>query len=635
MTSPQEDRQRFTRRALLIGGVKAALFAGLGARMYQLQVLKGERYQMLADDNRVNVQFLAPRRGVILDRFGRPLALNRRTYRVLITPEAAKDLDAALDKLHAIVPIAPEERERILRQAGRNAKFVAVTTHEHLEWEAIARVSAHMPTLPGVDVVEISQRIYPEAAASAHPIGYVGPVAKEELTGAPVLSLPDLRIGKAGVERAHDLALRGVAAQSKVEVNAVGRVVRELERDPGASGETLVSTIDARLQQFVQNRMGEDTGGAVVMDVETGDVLALASNPSYDPNIFTQGLDEAAWTALSTDPAAPLNNKAIAGQYAPGSTFKMMVALAALETGVITPRKAFHCNGVHKLGAGRFHCWRRGGHGWVALHDAIAQSCDVFFYEISRKVGIDKIAEMSRRFGFGAPTGIDLPSESSGLMPTKDWKRARYKQAWHIGETLIAGIGQGFVLATPLQLAVMTARLANGGLAVEPRVLRMQGDAELATQAPRMDVAASHLAAIRDAMRGVMTDYEGTARKAQIPDRALRMGGKTGTSQVRRITREERRRGVIKNEDLPRKERDHSLFVGYAPLDRPRYACAVVVEHGGSGSQVAAPMARDILLEAQTRRSADWLKGAANDGARAEAPSHAPDAGSRLFRRRG
>jgi penicillin-binding protein 2 len=610
MTSPQEDRQRFTRRAILIGGGKALLFAGLGARMYQLQVIKGDRYHALAEDNRIDVRFHTPRRGIILDRFSRPLALNRRTYRVLITPEEAENLEAALDQLHLVAPIAPEERERILRHAKRNPGFIPVPTHEHLEWDAIAKVSARIPELPGIDVVEISQRIYPEAGVAAHPIGYVGPVAKEELTKDPVLSLSDLRIGKAGVERSYDLALRGSAAESKVEVNAVGRVVRELERNPGASGDTLISTIDVELQRFAQNRMGDHTGGVVVMDIKNGDVLALASNPTYDPNVFTQGITTEDWRALSTNVSAPLNNKAVAGQYAPGSTFKMMVALAALEHGIVTPRKAFFCSGVHKVGRGRFHCWRRGGHGWVALHDAITESCDVYFYETARKVGIDRIAEMSRRFGFGDRTGVDLPSEGSGLMPTKAWKWKRFKKPWRIGETLIAGIGQGFVLATPLQLAVMTARIVNGRDAVEPRLLRMRGDQEIFPDPSALNVSPAHLRTIQRAMQAVTNSAQGTARKAQIPVRALRMGGKTGTSQVRRITRAERRRGVRKNEDLPREERDHSLFVGFAPLRNPRYACSVVIEHGGSGSVVAAPIARDILLEAQTRQSAEWHGGA-------------------------
>lgn len=619
MTTPQEDRQRLTRRALLFGGVKALAFGGLALRMYQLQVLEGDRYRTLAEDNRINVRFQTPRRGVILDRFGRPLAYNRKTYRVLVTPEEVGDLEAALDRIDRLAPIAPEERARILKQARRSPAFVPIATHEHLDWEALARISARIPELPGVEVVEVSQRAYPEGAAAAHPIGYVGAVNQRELSKGDerVLSLPDMRVGKAGVERVYDLALRGEAGEAKVEVNAVGRIVRELENDPGADGATLVSTLDLELQRFAYERMGEETGAIAVLEVDTGDVLALASKPSFDPNLFAQGIDAAAWRTLIQDPLAPLSNKAVAGQYAPGSTFKMLVALAALEHGLVSPQKAFFCNGVHKLGRGSFHCWRRGGHGWVAMNDAIEQSCDVYFYEVARKVGIDRIAEMSRRFGLGAPTGIDLPVEKGGLMPTRAWKQQALNRPWQAGETLIAGIGQGFVLTTPLQLAVMTARLANGGLAVVPRLLRMRDELELPAPHPPIGVDAEHLAIVRHGMESVMLGARGTARRAQIEDPGFQMAGKTGTSQVRRITKDERRRGVIKNEDLPRERRDHSLFVAYAPLDRPRYACAVVIEHGGSGSTVAAPMARDVLRLAQTRGSATWRPDAANQAAAA------------------
>ena len=607
MTSPQEDRQRLTRRALLLGGVQALAFGGLAARMYHLQVIEGDRYQTLAEENRINVKFHPPLRGFILDRFGRPLAINRRTYRVLFTPEAVKDIDAALDKLHAIVPIEPEERDRILKQIRRNPKFVPVATHEHLEWEALARISARAPELPGIDVTQVSQRQYPEGAAAAHPIGYVGAVSENDLTGEPVLSLPDMRIGKTGMERVYDLPLRGEAAKSKVEVNAVGRIVRELERDPGASGGTLVSTLDLELQRFAYRRMGEDTGAVVVMDVETGDVLTLTSNPGFDPNLFAQGISRKDWRSLVSDPLSPLSNKAAVGQYAPGSTFKMLVALAALEAGVVTPQNGFFCNGVHKLGRGRFHCWRRTGHGWMRLGQAIEESCDIYFYEVARKVGVDRIAAMARRFGLGDQTGIDLPREAKGLMPTKAWKKRALKQSWQLGETLIAGIGQGFVLATPLQLAVMTARIANGGKPVTPRLMRRLGETTAqSSPAGSIGVAPGNIATIREAMWSVMSGARGTARASQIKQEAFRLAGKTGTSQVRRIGKEERRTGVLKNEELPREARDHSLFVGFAPFDKPRYACAVLVEHGGSGSKVAAPIARDVLLEAQQRASADW-----------------------------
>lgn len=626
MTSPQEDRQRLTRRALLLGGVQALALGGLAARMYHLQLVEGERYRTLAEDNRVNVKFHPPSRGFILDRFGKPLAVNRRTYRVLFTPEAVRDVEAALDKLHAIVPIEPEERERILKQIRRNPKFVPVATHEHLEWEALARISARAPDLPGVDVAQVSQRLYPVGAAAAHPVGYVGAVSENELTGEPVLSLPDMRIGKTGMERVYDLPLRGAAAKSKVEVNAVGRIVRELERDPGESGDTLYSTIDIDLQRFAYERMGEDTGSIVVMDIQNGDVLTLTSNPGFDPNLFAQGISRADWRRLTGDPLSPLSNKAAVGQYAPGSTFKMLVALAALEAGVVTPKNGFFCNGVHKLGRGRFHCWRRGGHGWMRLDQAIEESCDIYFYEVARKVGIDKIAEMARRFGLGDQTGIDLPRESKGLIPTKAWKRRALDQPWQLGETLIAGIGQGFVLTTPLQLAVMTARIANGGKLVRPRLMRQLDEAPDGPQTfADIGIAPENLAAIQTSMWNVMSGSRGTARQAQIKDAAFKLAGKTGTSQVRRIGKEERRTGVLKNEELPREARDHSLFVGYAPYDNPRYACAVMVEHGGSGSKVAAPIASDVLLEAQKRRSADWRPG--DPPASAEAGLRNPEKG--------
>jgi penicillin-binding protein 2 len=607
-----DDRQRFTRRSLLLGGAKGLLFLGLGARMYQLQVVKGDRYSTLADNNRISFKFLAPQRGLILDRFGRPLALNRRTYQVLITPEAIEDIGAALSKLSQIVPIEPEQRLRIIRQSKRTAKFLPILVHEDLNWEQVARISARIPELPGVDVIESSQRIYPIAEAAAHPIGYIGPANKEDLANEEVKKTPNIQIGKSGLERSYDQPLRGKAGTSKVEVNAIGRVVRELEKDPGAGGSTLVSTIDSELQRFVQNRLGEDTGAVTVMDVHNGDVLALASNPTFDPNVFAQGLKGDVWQALLKNPAAPLNNRAIAGQYPPGSTFKMLVAMAALEAKVVTPKNAFFCSGVHELGAGRFHCWQRGGHGWVALHEAIAESCDVYFYEIARKVGIEKISEMARRFGLGEPTGIDAPSEKGGLIPTKEWKRRQLKASWQIGETLIAGIGQGFVLTTPLQLAVMTARLVNGGISVKPRILRKKGEEEFPPEGTRIDVSSEHLKAIMRAMRAVTSSASGTARNSQISVKAYRMGGKTGTSQVRRITAQERRLGGIRNEDLPLEQRDHSLFVGYAPLTNPKYACSVVLEHGGSGSLGAAPVARDVLLEAQMRRSANWNGGKSN-----------------------
>jgi penicillin-binding protein 2 len=603
MRRDQDRHRRLTRRALLLGAGQLGLFGLLGGRMYQLQVLESERYATLADDNRINVRLYPTPRGPIYDRWGLPLALNRQTYRVSVIPEEARDVTDTLGRLAALVPVSESDWMRVLETSRRQRAFVPITVLDNLSWEEMARVAVQLPDLPGVHVDEMQRRIYPEGTAAAHVVGYVGAAEVHELTGDPVLTLPDFRIGKSGAERVHDEALRGVATRSRVEVNAVGRVIRELSREEGEPGRPLSLTIDVELQRFVLDRFGEETGAAVILDVHTGEVLTMASSPSFDPNPFGRGISAEDWRALSTGEHAPLINKTIAGQYAPGSTFKMVVAAAALEHGVVTPGQSFFCNGVHRLGKGRFHCWRGGGHGWMAMHDAIVQSCDVYFYEVARRVGIDRIAEMAERLGLGRRLGIDLPNERAGLMPTRAWKRRVYNQAWHVGETVVAGIGQGFVLTTPLQLAVMAARLVNGGRAVTPHITRRVGDSgerALPVFEP-IGVSPATLDIILRAMNAVTQDPRGTGRGAQIPVAELRMGGKTGTSQVRRITAKERRLGVARNEDRPREERDHALFVGYAPMSTPRWAMAVVVEHGGGGARVAAPIVRDGLLEVQTR----------------------------------
>ena len=376
-------------------------------------------------------------------------------------------------------------------------------------------------------------------------------------------------------------------------------LIRELARNEGRPGEDLVVTLDLGLQGYVSRRLAGQSAAVVVLDVHTGDVLALASSPSYDPNAFAQGLSRAAWQELVNDPLKPLVDKATAGRYPPGSTFKMIGALAALEAGVVTPEHRVWCTGMVRFGDRDFHCWKRSGHGEMQMIRAIEESCDVYFYDVARRVGIDRIAAMSRRFGFGEPSGIDLPGADPGLVPDRAWKLAKIGTPWQQGETLIVGIGQGYLLATPLQLAVMTARLANGGIAVRPR-LSLRG-AKVAEE-PRfedMGVSPESLAVVVEGMNRSTNSRRGTSYRARISDPDMAMAGKTGTSQVRRIT--ERERASRKNRQTPWRERDHALYVAFAPLHAPRYAIAVVVEHGGSGARTAAPIARDILWEAQRR----------------------------------
>ena len=598
----------FTRRAIIVGGAQALLTAGLAGRLYQLQVVDSERYQVLADENRINMQLLQPARGRIFDRFGQVLAENRLNYRLVVVPEAALNLDKALDEIAALVPIEDHDRERVLREARRKQRFVPITVRENLTWDEVSQIEVNAPDLPGVMIDVGSRRLYAFGRDTVHIVGYVGAVNESDLerTDDPLLTLPDFRIGKNGAEKVLESSLRGEAGSRQVEVNAYGRVIRELSRRTGRPGDDHMLTIDLGLQQYVAARFGEESGSAVVLDVHSGEILALASMPNYDPNLFTSGISQRQWRELIGHPRFPLSNKSIAGQYSPGSTFKMIVALAALESGEVSPYQRFYCDGSIKLGKRRFRCWRRYGHGHVAMVQGLMESCDVYFYEVAKRVGIDRIAAMSERFGFGRKLDIELPGEKPGLVPTREWKRAMIGEPWQGGETLVVGIGQGYLLTTPLQLAVMVARIANGGIAVEPRLLAevirdgQPVPRESETFNP-MGLSPAHLDIVRKGMNFVVNEPKGTAYQARIEEPALAMAGKTGSVQVRRISEREHRTGVIKNEDRPWKERDHALFVAYAPLERPRYGVAVVVEHGGSGGSVAAPIARDILREVQRR----------------------------------
>ncbi len=616
MQNRDADRQRmFSRRAAILTGTKFALLTALVGRMYYLQVVESDRFQLLADENRINIRLLAPSRGQIVDRFGVPLAINQQNYQVLVKSESTPDIGESLDRLAHLIPISPEERARILDEVKRKRKFVPVLVREFLEWEDVARIEVNAPDLPGVIIEVGDRRFYPEGEVASHILGYVGAPAAKHQTGDPLLELPGFRIGRSGVERTFDLALRGRAGSSQLEVNAFGRVIRELSRRDGQTGQTVVLTVDSVLQRSAMTALGDQTGSVVVLDANTGATMVQASTPSFDPNNFTDGLSETEWRALADDERAPLRNKAIAGEYAPGSTFKMMVALAALKAGVIDPNTSFFCSGSLTLGDGKFHCWKRQGHGHTVLSKGITQSCDVYFYEVSRRVGIDRIAEMATRFGFGQSLDLDLPGSRPGLMPTRAWKSAVIGEPWMQGETLVSGIGQGFVLSTPLQLATMVARIANGGKAVTPYIARdvmaedsLTGRSE--TPAPDIGVDQDHLELMRKAMIQVSNSRRGTAYRARIMVPGMTIAGKTGTSQVRRITRAERAAGILKNSQLPWKRRDHALFVGFAPIEAPRYAVAVVVEHGGGGSSVAAPIARDIMIETLKRDPAGQAPGA-------------------------
>lgn len=598
ITHTPTEEAVFSRRRLLFGIAQFGVFGLLVGRLYYLQIMRSDLYATLAEDNRVDVQPLAPPRGRILDRIGRPLADNDRNLQVELIPEQVPDMAETLKQLAAILDLSSGQQRKIMRAISRGPAFRAVPIAENLDWARFARVNLQLPFLPGVQPLVGERRAYRYGAVTAHTVGYVGAKTKRDLERMG--DTPSAYVGRNGLERVFESDLRGAAGVRRVEVNAYGRTVRELMRENGTPGRDLHVTLDVDLQVYAAKRLAKYSGSAVVMDVKSGEVLALVSSPAFDPNVLSRGADIDSWERMRDDDFKPLLNKAIGGLYAPGSTFKMIVALAALQAGVVKPDEEMFCGGDYTLGKEKFHCWLPEGHGSVAMADAIARSCDVYFYEIARRTGIDNIEKMARRFGFGRQTGIELPAEKSGVVPGRDWKRSNLDAGWRSGETIITGIGQGYLLTTPLQMAAMTATLANGGRRITPTLVKPPETAP--TVAFLNTFEARHIDLVKRGMYRAVNRPEGTAYASSLLVGGARLCGKTATVQVRRISLAEREAGITPNHELERHLRDHSLFVGYAPHDTPRYAISVAIEHGGSGSAVAAPIARDIMVKLLRRK---------------------------------
>lgn len=577
------------RRSLIMALIKFLLLMVIIARLYYLQVYQADRYKTLADENRISTRLLVPPRGIIFDRNGVTIASNQQNFQALIVAEQAPNVQETLDAFKKIMPLSEAEEERIKKDLKRNRSFVPIKIRDNLSWEEVSRIQLNAPDLPGIVIDEGLTRYYPFGAGMAHILGYVSSVSDKDVKDDPLLEVPGFKIGKSGIEKYLEKALRGESGNLKLEVNAYGRIMKEIERVDGIPGKDVQLTIDLRLQQKAFELFGEESGAAVLLDVHTGEILAFVSAPSFDPNMMTQGLSTEDWNALLHNERNPLTDKAISGQYSPGSTFKMIVALAALEAGVIKPETRTYCAGKMFLGNHAFHCWKKEGHGHLNVVEALQHSCDIFFYETAQKLGIEKIADMARRFGLGSKINIGLENEKAGLIPDKEWKLRRFGEPWQQGESLISGIGQGYILTTPLQLATMTARLVNGGYEIKPTFLKVS-DGEK-SKIRKIDVSPTNLELIKEGMYAVVNKPGGTAWRSQFDYHGQRMGGKTGTTQVRRITMKERREGIKKESELPWRLRNHALFVGYAPHDNPKYAVAVLVEHGGGGSSVAAPLA--------------------------------------------
>ncbi|NNM75594.1 penicillin-binding protein 2 [Sphingomonas sp. ID1715] len=567
---------------MFLGAAQGSIGALLAGRMAWLSIMENERYSLLSESNRVNLTLIPPRRGWIVDRNGKPLAINRTDFRVDLIPDRVENKEHVLGELKHLLALSDDDIQRIRDDLEESAGFKPVQVAEDLDWEKFAAVSIRLNELPGVSPTRGYSRFYPDGAAVGQLIGYVGAASAKEYEEEkdPLLITPGFKVGKAGIEKIMEPRLRGQPGAKRIEVTARGKLVKELTTRGDVPGNTLKLTIDQPLQAFAARRLGRESGAAIVIDCDTGGILCMASMPSYDPNNFSDGIGRDEWRMLSDDERRPLYNKPLQAMYPPGSTFKPVHALAILEAG-ISPEDTVFCGGGYRLGNRFYHCLGR--HGPVNMTRAIAKSCNTYFYTMGRRIGIDRIAHAARTAGLGAKYALPVPSQSYGTVPDPAWKLRRFKQQWTESDTLNAAIGQGYVLVTPLQNAVAAARLATGKLLVPEMIAdRAKGTSEL------LPVPPEYLQSVRTGMREVVN--AGTAIRSRLPLDGIEMAGKTGTAQVRALSS-----GMRGGMGVPWKYRDHALFIFFAPVDKPKYAGAIVVEHGMHGSSSAAPVARELM----------------------------------------
>ncbi|MFV9875481.1 MAG: penicillin-binding protein 2 [Rickettsiales endosymbiont of Dermacentor nuttalli] len=585
----------FSRRSFIMGVGGGVLFSLLAGRLYYLQVIKNDQYKTLSESNRIKFFLIPALRGNILDNFGVPIAVNQNHYRVLLDKEYGIDYVSIANKISEILKIDRTGYEQLLKKIKQARNNTPILLQNQLTWEEVVKLEVHAIELPNVYVDVGTVRFYPYKSLFAHLVGYTGLPSEKEIAVNALLNHPDIKVGKTGIEATMNAELSGELGVKRMEVNAYGVRIRELSREEAKSGQGINLTIDVRLQEILASKLDSKGAIAVLMDINTGGVLAMASTPSFDPNQFTKGLSSNYWEELINDPYFPLINKAISVQYPPGSLFKLVVAIAALEVG-ISPEMFVNCPGYTMLGERKFHCWREGGHGDVNMLTAITVSCNCYFWAIARRIGIEKISQVAYKLGLGAKTGIELPNEFVGIIPDRRWKKKKYKKDWQLGDTLNSAVGQGFVSTTILQLAVMVARIASGKQVRPCLISSIDNQTVTINTFNDLDIDPKNLAIVRKGMEAVVNLPMGVAYGYRIVNDHQRMAGKTGTSQV--ISKRHA------NDDLSKLNvawfnRNHGLFAGYAPVENPKYACAVLVEHGGSGGRAAAPVVKDILLAVQ------------------------------------
>ena len=595
--SSNTDKQ-ISRRTMILSIGISGIFATMSTRLAYLQLYKHRDYKSLSDENRITHRLIQPSRGIIYNTQAQPVAKNIESYEASIILEETSDLYQALDSLASVLPEKKINIQKIIKKITQSKKFVPVQVVENLSWDEFARLNSNLYRLKGVFPSVAYKRFYPQKDSHAHLIGYISDISRDEYSSNPFSKLNNAKSGKIGIEKSLDKELRGRLGSKSVEINAYGREIRELKRKDGEVGKNIQLTIDSDVQNFCYDQLKGLSGSISVIDVNNGNFIALTSAPAFDPNKFSDGISSKDWESLLNNSYKPLINKSISSYYPPGSTIKPLVALAALESG-INPNERFFCNGKHEVedsslesGIKTFHCWKKDGHKNVNMNEAIKVSCDVYFYHISRRIGINKIAEVCKRFGLGKDVFGLFYEEQSGIVPDKKWKKSTLGKNWLIGETLVSAIGQSYFLSTSSQLSLAFAQIVNGGKMIEPKIVYQNEEKKI--KLPKLLAAQSHLKILSKALNDATNEPGGTSYRSRILGEN-KMAGKTGTSQVRVISEKEREEGIIKNKDLPWNKRDHGLYVGFGPVDNPRYAVSVVIEHGGSGSRAAAPIASSVF----------------------------------------
>ena len=614
------------RRMFLLTAGKAIVLVGILGRLITLQINESKKYKTLSDKNRFREWKLAPERGVIKDYFDNEIASNRQVYQIHLIPENANSVEAVFVRLKTILNISDKKIFYLKKKIAKQKPWEPVIISDNLNWSEFSRVNLFLNELQGIEPIVSVARTYNDNS-SAHILGYVSQVSAKDLKEKKYLkdmAVPGIAVGKTGLEKRLDKEIIGEVGFQRYEVNAFGKRIKQIQVDQGQSGKNFKTTLDLEVQQYVSELLKNIAASVCVMDIYNGDIISMVSSPTYDPNAFVHGVDKAYWNTLIKDEKKPLINKAISGLYPPGSTIKTIVALSALENKIISPSNTFQCTGKIELFGEKFHCWKKKGHGIMNMKTAIKRSCDVYFYEVARKLGVDRLSETAKKFGLGRRVFNSFSEERSGVVPNTSWKKKYVGQNWYLGETLHSGIGQGYYQSTPIQLCLMTAQIANGGFEIKPRIIfdekknNLKEYLKFKNDNPNQPLPEELLVSnfdlkplfknqenikiVQEAMYSSSNEPGGTSYRSRLENKDYTFAGKTGSSQIKRFT-EEQREAEVKQESLDYKDRDHALFVAFAPYNDPKYSISVVVEHGGSGSKAAAPIAKKVIKKVIERNA--------------------------------